>query len=33
VLELVQLVLLWAMLAATVGSGVQYVIKAARLMR
>jgi CDP-diacylglycerol--glycerol-3-phosphate 3-phosphatidyltransferase len=33
VLELVQLVLLWAMLAATVGSGVQYVVKAARLMR
>jgi CDP-diacylglycerol--glycerol-3-phosphate 3-phosphatidyltransferase len=33
VLEPVQLVLLWAMLAATVGSGVQYVVKAARLMR
>ncbi|MBN9118890.1 MAG: CDP-alcohol phosphatidyltransferase family protein [Planctomycetes bacterium] len=33
VLEPVQQVLLWAMLAATVGSGVQYVVKAARLMR
>lgn len=33
VLEPVQLVLLWAMLAATVGSGVQYLVKAARLLR
>lgn len=33
VLESVQLVLLWAMLAATIGSGVQYVVKAARLLR
>lgn len=33
VLEPVQLVLLWLMLAATVGSGVQYTIKAARLLR
>jgi CDP-diacylglycerol--glycerol-3-phosphate 3-phosphatidyltransferase len=33
VLERVQLVLLWAMLGATVGSGVQYVVKAARLLR
>jgi CDP-diacylglycerol--glycerol-3-phosphate 3-phosphatidyltransferase len=33
VLEPVQLVLLWAMLAATVGSGVQYVVKAAKLLR
>jgi CDP-diacylglycerol--glycerol-3-phosphate 3-phosphatidyltransferase len=33
VLEPVQLVLLWAMLAATVGSGIQYVVKAARLLR
>lgn len=33
VLEPVQLVLLWAMLAATVGSGAQYVVKAARLLR
>ena len=32
-LEPVQLVLLWAMLAATVGSGVQYVVKAAKLLR
>jgi CDP-diacylglycerol--glycerol-3-phosphate 3-phosphatidyltransferase len=32
VLERVQLVLLWAMLGATVGSGVQYVVKAARLL-
>jgi CDP-diacylglycerol--glycerol-3-phosphate 3-phosphatidyltransferase len=32
-LDRVQLVLLWAMLAATVGSGVQYVVKAARLLR
>jgi CDP-diacylglycerol---glycerol-3-phosphate 3-phosphatidyltransferase len=32
VLEPVQRVLLWAMLAATVGSGVQYVVKAARLL-
>ena len=33
VLEPVQLVLLWLMLAATVGSGAQYVVKAARLLR
>jgi CDP-diacylglycerol--glycerol-3-phosphate 3-phosphatidyltransferase len=33
ILEPVQLVLLWAMLAATVGSGVQYVVKAVRLLR
>lgn len=32
VLEPIQLVVLWAMLAATVGSGVQYVVKAARLL-
>jgi CDP-diacylglycerol--glycerol-3-phosphate 3-phosphatidyltransferase len=32
VLDRVQLVLLWAMLAATVGSGVQYVVKAVRLL-
>jgi CDP-diacylglycerol--glycerol-3-phosphate 3-phosphatidyltransferase len=32
-LEWVQLVLLWAMLAATVGSGAQYVVKAARLLK
>jgi CDP-diacylglycerol--glycerol-3-phosphate 3-phosphatidyltransferase len=32
VLERVQLVLLWAMLVATVGSGVQYVVKAAKLL-
>jgi CDP-diacylglycerol--glycerol-3-phosphate 3-phosphatidyltransferase len=33
VLDRIQLVLLWAMLTATVGSGVQYVVKAARLLR
>ena len=33
VLEPVQLVLLWAMLLATIGSGVQYVVKAERLLR
>jgi CDP-diacylglycerol--glycerol-3-phosphate 3-phosphatidyltransferase len=33
VLEPVQSVLLWLMLAATVGSGVQYVVKAVRLLR
>src|SRR5262245_59794584 len=33
VLEPVQLVLLWAMLAATVGSGIQYVVKATKLLR
>jgi CDP-diacylglycerol--glycerol-3-phosphate 3-phosphatidyltransferase len=33
VLEPVQAALLWAMLAATVGSGVQYVVKAYRLLR
>jgi CDP-diacylglycerol--glycerol-3-phosphate 3-phosphatidyltransferase len=32
VLEPVQLVLLWAMLFATIGSGIQYVVKAARLL-
>jgi len=32
-LEPVQLVLLWAMLVATVGSGLQYLVKAARLLR
>jgi CDP-diacylglycerol--glycerol-3-phosphate 3-phosphatidyltransferase len=31
-LEPVQLVLLWGALFATVGSGVQYVVKAARLL-
>jgi CDP-diacylglycerol--glycerol-3-phosphate 3-phosphatidyltransferase len=33
VLEPVQLVVLWAMLAATVGSGAQYVVKATRLLK
>lgn len=33
VLVPVQLVLLWAMLLATVGSGLQYLVKAARLLR
>lgn len=33
VLGPVQAVLLWGMLAATVGSGTQYVVKAARLLR
>jgi CDP-diacylglycerol--glycerol-3-phosphate 3-phosphatidyltransferase len=33
VLDRVQLVLLWLMLAATVGSGVQYVVKAARVLK
>jgi CDP-diacylglycerol--glycerol-3-phosphate 3-phosphatidyltransferase len=33
ILKPVQWVLLWAMLAATVGSGVQYVVKAVRLLR
>ena len=33
VLEPIQLALLYAMLAATVGSAVQYAVKAARLMR
>lgn len=33
VLEPVQRVLLWAMLAATVGSGTQYVVKAAKLLK
>ena len=32
VLEPVQLVLLWAMLLATIGSGLQYVVKAARML-
>jgi CDP-diacylglycerol---glycerol-3-phosphate 3-phosphatidyltransferase len=31
-LEPVQILLLWAMLLATIGSGVQYVVKAARLL-
>ncbi len=33
VLQPVQDVLLWAMLAATVGSGVQYIVKAVKLLR
>jgi CDP-diacylglycerol--glycerol-3-phosphate 3-phosphatidyltransferase len=33
VLEPVQLVLLWAMLIATIGSGLQYLVKASRLLR
>jgi CDP-diacylglycerol--glycerol-3-phosphate 3-phosphatidyltransferase len=33
VLEPVQRVLLWAMLLATIGSGLQYLVKAARLLR
>ena len=33
VLEWIQLVLLWAMLAATLGSGLQYLVKAAKLLR
>lgn len=33
VLDPVQLVLLWAMLAATIGSGLQYLVKAAKLLR
>jgi CDP-diacylglycerol--glycerol-3-phosphate 3-phosphatidyltransferase len=32
-LEQIQQVLLWLMLAATVGSGVQYVVKAARILK
>ncbi len=32
-LKSLQAVLLWAMLAATVGSGVQYIVKAVRLLR
>jgi CDP-diacylglycerol--glycerol-3-phosphate 3-phosphatidyltransferase len=32
ILEPVQLLLLWAMLLATIGSGVQYVVKAVRLL-
>ena len=32
-LERVQLVLLWLMLLATIGSGVQYIVKAARLLQ
>jgi CDP-diacylglycerol---glycerol-3-phosphate 3-phosphatidyltransferase len=32
-LEPVQLVLLWAMLLATVGSGLQYLVKAAKMLR
>jgi CDP-diacylglycerol--glycerol-3-phosphate 3-phosphatidyltransferase len=31
-LEAIQIALLWAMLAATIGSGVQYVVKAIRLL-
>jgi CDP-diacylglycerol--glycerol-3-phosphate 3-phosphatidyltransferase len=31
-LEPVQLLLLWAMLLATIGSGVQYIVKAVRLL-
>ena len=33
ILSPIQFVLLWAMLAATLGSGCQYLVKAARLMR
>jgi CDP-diacylglycerol--glycerol-3-phosphate 3-phosphatidyltransferase len=33
VLDRAQVALLWLMLAATVGSGAQYIVKAARLMR
>lgn len=33
VLNPIQLLLVWSMLAATIGSGVQYVVKAARLLR
>jgi CDP-diacylglycerol---glycerol-3-phosphate 3-phosphatidyltransferase len=33
VLERIQLVLLWLMLAATIGSGVQYVVKAVRMLK
>lgn len=33
VLDPVQLVLLWAMLVATIGSGLQYLVKAAKLLR
>jgi CDP-diacylglycerol--glycerol-3-phosphate 3-phosphatidyltransferase len=33
VLEPVQLILLWAMLLATIGSGVQYLVKASRMLR
>jgi CDP-diacylglycerol--glycerol-3-phosphate 3-phosphatidyltransferase len=32
VLEPIQLVLLWAMLIATIGSGLQYIVKAVRLL-
>jgi CDP-diacylglycerol--glycerol-3-phosphate 3-phosphatidyltransferase len=32
VLEPIQLVVLWSMLAATIGSGVQYLVKAVRLL-
>ena len=31
-LEPVQVVLLWSMLLATIGSGLQYLVKAARLL-
>jgi CDP-diacylglycerol--glycerol-3-phosphate 3-phosphatidyltransferase len=31
-LEPIQLTVLWAMLAATIGSGVQYIVKAARML-
>lgn len=33
ILDRAQVVLLWSMLAATVGSGVQYVVKAAKLLK
>jgi CDP-diacylglycerol--glycerol-3-phosphate 3-phosphatidyltransferase len=33
VLDRVQLVLLWAMLLATIGSGLQYLVKAAKMLR
>jgi CDP-diacylglycerol--glycerol-3-phosphate 3-phosphatidyltransferase len=33
VLDRVQIVLLWLMLGATIGSGVQYVVKAVRMLR
>src|SRR5262245_1737426 len=33
ILERIQLVLLWLMLAATIGSGAQYVVKAVRVLK
>ena len=33
VLERIQVVVLWAMLVATLGSGVQYLVKAAKMLR